>query len=85
MGVMGMAVKRVKAHFGPEAKLRSQRGARKGGAPGSRVERGGPHIDMGHHQFSHYMACCNTKKISVCVMHIKYPRPAPHGNPIEGI
>ena len=80
-----MAVKRVKAHFGPEAKLRSHRGSFAKRAPPSQEQGIGTHIDMGHHQFSHYMECCSTQKISVCVMFIKYPRPAPHGKPIEGI
>ena len=47
MGVMGMAVKRVKAHFGQEAELRSQRGSFAERAPPSQEQGIGTHIVMG--------------------------------------
>ena len=47
MGVMGMAVKRVKAHFGPEAKLRSQRGYFAERALPSQEHCIGTHFEMG--------------------------------------
>ena len=71
-----MAVKRVKAHFGPEAKLRSQRGSFAERAPPSQEHCIGTHIEMGAITNSLNIWHAATHRRSVCVVNIKYLRPA---------
>ena len=67
MGVMGIAVKRVKAHFGPEAKLRFQRGSFAERALPSQEHCNGIHIEMGATTNSLNIWHASTHRSSVCV------------------
>ena len=71
MGVMGMAVKRVKAQFGPEAKLISQMGYFAERAPPSKEQGIGTHTDMGAitNALNIWHAATHRRSVCVCAEH----------------